>query len=397
MSIIEGYSLRPVSSGCQAPTSISATFKQFNSRSRHKMLVDVSAVKIDLSGFKIGPPPSTLVTANTAAGVPINATVTCAIEYPSGTFTQVKFGGSASGSLVSGQNLISDFAAVTIPAGAFYYVRVFWISSQGLCFSVGNAVGLPNDTVNGEGFNYAASGLTDLTLGGTITNTDSVTMFRPLAVLASSTLPVVGIFGDSRAIGLDDGYGNQSTAPGEIARGVMQHFPYMLCASSGGTLQGFLNYSATMGGNAVSMFNGMQYCTHIIVQYGINDLFAASQTGVQVAANLQQFAKLFRGRKVFNTTKSPETTSTDLWATSVNQTTGAANAERVILNNLIRAGMTGFQGYFEIADLTETARDSGIWISNGTANFYTDDGVHESKAMNDLIVTADIFNTTAIN
>lgn len=101
------------------------------------------------------------------------------------------------------------------------------------------------------------------------------------------------------------------------------------------------------------------------------------------------------GQRVIQTTITPNTTSTDGWATTGNQTPVNATVEshRVQLNDWLRggapmsgglavavgtsgallAGDTGhpLYGYWEITDNVESARNSGIWKAG-----YTTDGLH---------------------
>jgi lysophospholipase L1-like esterase len=77
------------------------------------------------------------------------------------------------------------------------------------------------------------------------------------------------------------------------------------------------------------------------------------------------------GLPVFQNTITPSTTSTDSWATTGNQTPESSNAVRVQVNDWIRTVPSPLSGYFEIADLAETARNSGIWKAG-----YTSDGLH---------------------
>ena len=100
---------------------------------------------------------------------------------------------------------------------------------------------------------------------------------------------------------------------------------------------------------------------------------------------------------MYQTTVTPQTTSTDAWVTTANQTVTAVHARRIGLNDWIRdgapfdtatglavaVGATGstivragtrahpLKGFFEIADIVETSRNSGIWKAG-----WTTDGLH---------------------
>lgn len=149
------------------------------------------------------------------------------------------------------------------------------------------------------------------------------------------------------------------------------------------------------------------YATHAIVEYGTNDLGqpysgGATPDAATVLANYKSrvvdwwLTLANSGIKVYQTTLTPGTTSTDGFATTANQTAQAYNVVRVPANDwfrdgaplaglapaatgttdptAIRAGQPGhpLKGVIEVADSVETARNSGKWKSPG----YTYDGSH---------------------
>jgi hypothetical protein len=154
-----------------------------------------------------------------------------------------------------------------------------------------------------------------------------------------------------------------------------------------------------------------QFCTHVVEGYGDND-FAPSGGNASLAL-LQSsmlgiwFSLARQGLKVWRVSILPRTTSTDAWATIGNQTVGGNDAARTGFNDWLRAGapispttlaavaigtggalvmgVTGhpLTGYFEIADLVETSRNSGVWKAPG----YTTDGIHPNGNAHVLIGT----------
>jgi lysophospholipase L1-like esterase len=137
--------------------------------------------------------------------------------------------------------------------------------------------------------------------------------------------------------------------------------------------------------------------THAVVMLGINDVNQSNISASQVADNLALVWRraATRGLKVWGCTITPNSTSTDAWATVGNQTPGTYEAKRLTVNAWIRAGapldptaltyvavgtpgavVAGsathpLRGYFETADTVESARDSGKWKAG-----YTSDGLH---------------------
>lgn len=155
-------------------------------------------------------------------------------------------------------------------------------------------------------------------------------------------------------------------------------------------------------------------CTAWHCNYGVNDL-----AGSHVYATLQGYLiSIWRkvsqrlGTPGYQWTLTPRTTSTDGWSTTGNQTvfnTNSYNTDRVALNawlrdgapihattfapvptgtspaNTIRAGATGhpLAGHFEVADVVESARDSGLFKGG-----HTFDGTHLSTAAYTAIAAA---------
>ena len=125
--------------------------------------------------------------------------------------------------------------------------------------------------------------------------------------------------------------------------------------------------------------------THHVIELGINDL--ATNTAVQLQANIERLASFWvrRGRRVYGTTITPKSSSTDAWATTANQSADGSNAQRVAYNTTLRAGgVANLTGYFEFADQLESARNSGIWKAPG----YTADGLHGTATAYAALATA---------
>jgi lysophospholipase L1-like esterase len=110
-----------------------------------------------------------------------------------------------------------------------------------------------------------------------------------------------------------------------------------------------------------------------VVTLGINDI-TGGQNLAAMQARMQTVWAMLAAHGVtdiFQTTITPVTTSTDAWATVVNQTATATNGVRVSVNDWLRSKPAGITGILEVADLAETARNSGIWKAGFTA-----DGTH---------------------
>jgi len=85
-------------------------------RSSHTSTDAITSLKLVFPNFQLGNPD----TSNAAV-----MTITASIEFPAGTFTQVKFGGSASGTIPDFGLVTSDFVNVSIPNATQFWVRFF--------------------------------------------------------------------------------------------------------------------------------------------------------------------------------------------------------------------------------------------------------------------------------
>jgi hypothetical protein len=338
---------------------------QANTRSRHFMRSRTGAIAIVI--------PTWWFNAATLAEVALGGTptVTAAIEY-NGTFTQVTWGGAASKVCPDNANTISDYIPVSIPVGSAFFIRVFWTGAAFI--NATNLVGPPTkqacrDEANGERWSMAASGLTDLTMGGTITSTHDNVGFSPVAIVGRTSDPSILAFGDSRCIGAYDLYNDASTNVG-VGRIVGPSFPYINIGSFGDSAVNFAT-----AGKAPRRIELAQYCNHIVSEMGINGI-SGGRTGAQVAGtDLPACWALLQAaggpaKRIIQTTLAPITTSTDAWTTTANQTVAAANQARIDFNNLVRAVLAGTIGSIDLALVAESSLDSGKWrIDTITAHF----------------------------
>lgn len=318
-------------------------------------------------------------------------TVTAAIEYPAGTVTQVKFGGSAQGSAASGANLTSDAVAISIPRGARFWLRYYMTSTAGMIYVGGNTLNYI-DEANGDCFEFGASGVTDKTLSGTYTNTSAGQGFcsPPLAIVGPTRRPSFVCYGDSRFTGLMDRYGDAAFQHGEVERGIGREFAVSMFSQSSETAAGFASGS---GARRMAM---AAYASHAICGYGINDLGAgASTVQTRLAAVWTAIKAANPAIKVHQTTISPSTTSTDSWATLANQTVFSSESQRTAVNAYIRGQPAPLDGVLDIADVVESSRNSGKWATSLTADTSISgawDGLHQTPLMCERIAAHAMFS-----
>ena len=213
-----------------------------------------------------------------------------------------------------------------------------------------------------NGYSYRASGL----------------FGKPTTVNQGSVL----IVGDSIAAGS----GGSTWMNGFIQRSFGGDYgkevPHVFIGASGETANNFTDQAKT-----IYRLGLARNCTAALVQLGTHDIFSG-RTAAQVQANLQTIYARLRTlgiNRIYQTTITPRTTSTDSWTTVNNQTTTNVTheAERVTLNAWIRANTAGISGFFEVADVVESARDSGRWKAGATA-----DGIHPTDAMHTTMAAA---------
>lgn len=355
-----------VATRCVAPISRNTTNKQLMSRSPHYARTAISSLQILIPNWYIDP-----AGAHAEIGSGADATVRASIEYPANTFTQILFGGSVSGTVPNVSQLLSDAVSVSIPNGALFWVRIWWDGGTGGILSIPHdltGTGLP-----GAGLEVGVSGITDKTMSGTVTAADNE--FSPVAIIGQTDAPSFVVVGDSICLGdsSKETIGDASGDFGIVARAIGPLYAYASLCQNGDQGEDFVASHT----NREAIF---AYASHLICEYGSNDFYTVGASQATVKATLQTIWGYMtaRGGKVYQTTITPRTTSTDSWATTGNQTlvSGTVDARRTGLNDELRGGLTGLEGYFDVADAIETSRNSGIWKVTGSANGYTADGIH---------------------
>lgn len=353
-----------VANGTGIMNSLITANLQFNSRSLIHVMDNAACVQFRLPNYYVN-----ISASGAEAGSGASAIITAGLEYPAGSFTQITFSSSTNGTIANNSELVSDQVC---PSGGLLaytngYLRIFWTSATGLV----QQLSTPIDAGNGEAMNQAASGLSDLTLGGTITQTGGAGIYRPTAIFSTTTLPTVCAIGDSRDVGHADTQTDTHGDVGEVARQVGTRFSYLNMGVNSDELQFWV-------ANHTNRINLLSYCTNVITEFPVNDIYLGARTPAQIEANFATLWGLFTGKRIFQTTVMGETTSTDGWATSGNQTLVTNSANLVTVDDWIRTTPAPLVAYFENANAIQTSQDSLIWLSNGVGSTYTTDGIHET-------------------
>lgn len=287
-------------------------------------------------------------------------TLKASVEYPAGTFTQVTFGGSATGVVAAGGLLESDFVAVNIPDGAQFWTRCYAVWSVGALTSLTQA----NATL-GEASVYPG---TDQTMSGTITST-GYALCQPCMIVGRTAKKNVLIIGDS----LQSATGSMTNPNGAYAQlpNALNDYAWAVMPMPG------LRASQFLSGVGAEQDTIASYPTDIVSGFGMND-FGEPVSAATLLARQETIRQRYLSKVFHLATVNANTTSTDSWATLGNQTVQSFEAAKVTYNTAVRAGIAGYGSFYECAGVTETALNSGKWKSDGTAFKYTVDGVHPS-------------------
>lgn len=367
--------LEPYEGLVAGPTTISTrahgTNKVYNCRMKFRAREQISVLKLVYANWYVGgdahPYSETFVGPFTLAA---------SVEYPRGVIHRCRWGGGYSTEVAGGALSITDPLDVVIPEGAEFWVRSWQDAGAGTIIYNHDTGSADPDHITSE---YGPAGsTTDKTAGGTLTNNSSNVSFGPLAIVGQTTKPTVLVMGDSRVHGIDD-VADASLDLGTVGRSIGKEFAYINAGRSGERAGELLASHA--GRLEIS-----QYCTHIVVQHGTNDIHSENVDAATLKSRLEAIIAAFSGKIAYVVTIEPNSNSTDSFATLANQTVSPYNGVRIAHNATVRAGgIAGAAGYFEIADALESSRDSGLWKVTGEPNGYTDDGNHANQLANWLV------------
>ncbi len=347
------------------PTEALAGANSFQTRSVHVSWDNVTSLALVI--------PNWLISANVeqAAGTPI--TVSSSIEYPVGTLTQVKWSGNATATLAGGATGVSDMTSVSIPKGAVFYVRLHVQYATGN-YIAATVVGYTSINAFNTGTNIA-----DQTMSGTVPYSSQYAsnFFVPAAIIANTKIASVLLVGDSRLAGYADSAEQGLNDLGNVTKGIGRGVPYINAGVAGDIA----------GANSMTYRAGLaQYVTHVISEYGINNV-RSNQTLAQLNAALATVYSYFPNKIIMQTTLDPNTLSSDNWLTVANQTAEPWESVREAFNAQLRTfGIPGANGpIIDTAYCVETASggttqsvsNGGFWKADGTTiGKYTGDGLH---------------------
>jgi GDSL-like Lipase/Acylhydrolase family len=304
-----------------------------------------------------------------------STTYSQAIEYFDGTsthFTQLTWSTATSISVGPGNTATSDYVTLSpsIPSGALFWVRTFSTNTQAIIYNIWQ------NTFLGEATQISATPISDLTMGGTITNSGAFSLPANI-IIGHTQKPSVLLVGDSIAVG-----GNDTEDTSNSATGYNGIVGYLAKSFNGVPFANFAVLGGTSGDPNGQAFFGIG--SHLIMHWGTNDFYLNSRSATTVLTNLNSTALLARaGQKIFVCTCPPRTDSSN------HQLSSAFDAQAVAFNTAIRGnstGITGLTGFIDPCTVLENSLNGRLW--GNFAN--TTEGIHPSPAGTTALVSAGI-------
>lgn len=335
-------------------------------RTKHEALAECHTLRLVFGNFYQDDDPVRLSSLDTIS-------LNCTIEIGS-KFYEVSFDGKGVlASLSPGAQALSDPVVIEMSRGDMFYVRTHVTTSSAGKFPYN----IITTKENGEGKTAG-----DQTKSSTAFPTATLAAYGPLAIYATPTnaaFETVACIGDSISVGAnhDANLSVDGHIPGEV--GFMQ---IAAMRSGRGYITLGMNGQISNGFTSDKRMRRMMLastCDIAIINYGTNDL-AQQRPLSEIQTNLQSMWKALkmRGLRVYQTTITPRTTSTDAWTTTSGQTpinsytSGGPSSQRTLLNKWIRSQPSPYlDGVIDVAALVESDLNSGLWIPNKTP-----DGIH---------------------
>ncbi len=341
-------------------TALSTTY-----RIQHVIPYACSSIRLEYGNFNI-------TSAGTESSPGNTITVSAALEYDEYSY-QLTFGGQTSVSIAPGQLVTSDPLKISIPAGTTVFSRTCpSVSKTGLKWPY-TTVGQSTDGMSAVNTNAT------LQEGGLQYGANNQYVYGPSAMLGtiSGTGGSVALVGDS----IMQGVGDIAYENGFGVRALNNEVPFIRMAEPGTTAAEWANSN-----NTTDRMSLASHVNYVVCNLGTNDL--GSSTVSQIESNLTTLWNRFNnmGIKVYQTTLTPKTYSTDNWLSNTNQTpyginiSNATNARPIVIttsqNHLLATGETltiqgvtgntAANGTFTITVLSPTTFSLNGTSGNGT-------------------------------
>lgn len=297
-----------------------------------------------------------VVYANPVSSNPV--TIKVAVDI-GGTIYKVFFAGERNKLIEAGAVVISDPVGFPVAKGTLVKIRTY--ADAG----IGNVIKANNTNYDTSGGGSVDS--VDYADSGTIT-LKSAHIFSPNFLIGICDDPCLLVIGDS----ISEGYNGWQ---GFLAGWIRDHF-------GGKTANGYhvglnanilqfskngLATNAIRNGSFAQTRQLFRFADVALIELGVVNMGAAGMTEEtqQLWDDLDAI-----GLRVWQTTITPRSTSTDGWATIENQT--ASNlSSTTTFNEWVRTTPTPLTGYIEVANTVSSDVNSGIWKAG-----WTTDGLH---------------------
>ncbi|QWY83444.1 SGNH hydrolase-type protein [Rhizobium phage RHph_X3_9] len=305
------------------------------------------------------------------------------IEYPAGTFHAVTWAGVPTVTINPGTVVKSDpIPGLVIPAGAKFWERTVnlnaTVTNYPLVLLPTTSVALGIDDGNAAG---------DFGDNGTIAPSTTNRTFGAAAIVgdvAANDARAFVAMGDSLVYGEADTTGVSSKfGTGWVARMLDVHgYPYLKIAAGGMQATNGVTVRST-----INVFLAQVGFTDFIMEYGVNDLrLGRTETQILQDRNTIKSETNINMKRIWYTTVTPRSDSTDGYATVANQTpkTDGNMSQLTSLNTTIRTKPDGIYGVIDTADAAMSARDSNVHKAPPAG---TSDGTHFNTARCALIAS----------
>jgi hypothetical protein len=326
--------------------------------------------------------------------------VAAAIEYPIGSAPRPFYGFDSSATIsVPPGGIVEAIepTGVLLPPGVDFLLHEF--AAPYVDGSPGGTLPVGRTAVNGGtyGDKYkAGTGAANVTqvIGGETTSPASpANLFSHVALVGEAVYGAPGIsaivWGDSIPFGFNEHltmtHGNGNVGP--IERWLALHGVGMINLSvASSAAKQWKDMATGSRAKIAAVISGLG--THAILALGRNDL--PTDTAAELLASIETIsdwcASTLKLAPV-GVTVTPKSASTNDWEDAEGQTTDAGtNSKRITYNGWLRDDEerpASMVSALELADQYETARNSGIWLDEGT-----DDGVHPLGALNSSAAAA---------
>ena len=382
-----------VATNCRLVNAKAGTNKGISARNHHRARGGITEIAMVLPNWYVERSASKLEYPN-------NAGTICAasVEYPAGTFHRLNFVGAVRELIPGGSYRVSAFVSVSIPDNAEFWTNI-WLSAATSIVFFNSSTG--QVAANGEKGTVSTGDVTDYTMASHTGTAQSYGLW-PLALIGRTSSKATAILSDSVGEGVGDA-SDITDHVGMLARFIGPACPYINLSQSGDRLELLLQSPS----RRLAL---LTYARNAVLGMGVNDI-GAGRSLEQIKADMIELWSKARdhisaGGRLFQTTITPSTTSTDSFATLANQAPAnnfstAGNGTREQLNDWLRDGAP-LQGaaaaeigtaealragdgthplhaILDMADAVESARNSGKWRVDGTAFKWTIDGIHPSN------------------